>query len=457
MPASAPAAGADPRLGVLAGLLALARDVAQAPSEDLAAYAIVNQSFALAPYQMALLWRPSGLGAGRVSHVSGLATMEGDSPFVLWINALVAHRLEHDATARSAPASLSAADFPPRLAGQWDDWLPEHLLWLPLPAPAAPWPGVLCVARHEAFEPHEVALLREASLFFGQALWGWRRRHLDWRARLRGWRADRRVRRAAWLLAALLLLPLRQSVVVSGEVVPLTPLVLAAPADAPIRRVLVRPNQAVKAGQPLFELDDTGTRNRLAVARKSLEIAQADWLRSSQKGFADDNSRAEVAALSARIEEKQAELAYLGELTQRLLVRAPSDGVAVFSDALELTGRPVVTGEHIMTLSDPGQVALQAWLPPADAIALGAGAEMSLSLYTSPLGSLQARLEDSSYETQVTPDGGSAYRVRGRFVAGVTPPHLGLKGSVRLYGARAPLIYHMLRRPLVYLRRLAGI
>ncbi len=447
-------ASVDARADLLAGLLSLARDVSQARSEDLAAYAIVNQTFQLLPYHLALLWRPGDIGGGRITHASGLAKIEADSPFVLWMNALAAHRIAQTPEARTQAALLGPADFPERLASQWAEWLPAHLLWLPLPSPGEPWPGVMCLARATPFEAHEVALLQEAAIFYGHALWGWRRQHRNLRARLRKRWSSRRLRFGVLALSLLLLLPLRLSVVVSGEVVALAPLVLAAPADAPIREVMVRPNQAVKAGQPLFALDDAGVRNRLAVATKSLDIARADWLRSSQKGFADEGSRADVAALSARIEEKQAELAYLGELVQRLTVKAPLDGVVVFSDPLDLVGKPVVTGEHIMTLADPARVALQAWLPPAEAIALEPGAQMSLSLHTAPLSSVPATLGESSFETETAPEGGSAYRLRGRFTG--HPPQLGLKGTVRLYGERAPLAYHLLRRPLAALRRLVG-
>lgn len=441
---------------LLADLLSLTRDVVAARSEDLAAYAIVNQTYQLAPYHIALLWRPSGIGSGTVTHASGLAKIEADSPFVLWMNKLVAQRVASADSAMSEPASLSADDFPAALSEQWSDWLPASLLWLPLPAPAEPWPGVLCLARATPFSEHEVALLREASIFYGHALWGWQRKHVNWRARLRQRWRSKTARVVALLCAALLLLPLRLSVVVDGEVVALAPTVLAAPADAPIRQVAVRPNQVVKAGQVLYALDDASVRNRLAVAAKSLEIARADWLRSSQKGFTDDASRSDVGALSARIEEKQADVAYLQELSERLTVKAPRDGVVIFTDPLDLVGKPVVTGEHVMTLADPTRVALQAWLPPSDAIALAPGAAMSLSLYTAPLSSVPAWLEDSSYETQIAPEGGSAYRLRGRFDA-QHQPQLGLKGTVRLYGERAPLIYHMLRRPLASLRKLAGI
>jgi hypothetical protein len=446
---------AKAQLDLLAGLLALAKDVTQARSEDLAAYAIVNQSFQLLPYHLALLWRPMPGAGGQVSHASGLAKIEADSPFVLWFNALAAHRAGQDQALQMQAATLTAADFPAALASQWDDWLPAHLLWLPLPAPAEPWPGALCLARETPFEEGELAVLQEAAVFYGQTLWGWRRQQHDWRARLRQRWSSKRLRIAALCAGALLLVPFRMSVVVAGEVVALAPTVLAAPADAPIRQVLVRPNQSVKAGQLLYQLDDTAVRSRLAVAAKSLEIARADWLRSSQKGFSDDASRSDVAALSARIEEKQAELAYLNELSQRLAVKAPADGVVVFSDPLDLVGKPVVTGEHVMTLADPARVALQAWLPPADAIALAPGAEMRLSLFTAPLASVPASLEDSSYESELAPDGGSAFRLRGRF--GDDKPQLGLKGTVRLYGERAPLIYHMLRRPLAALRRFAGL
>ncbi|QYF92714.1 HlyD family efflux transporter periplasmic adaptor subunit [Massilia sp. PAMC28688] len=449
-------ADGQPGESVLAHLLALARDVTQAKSEDLASYAIVNQTFQLLPYHMAALWRPGDDGGGRITHASGLAKIEADSPFVMWLNALALAHLAGGAGSASAPAQLSAASVPEKLGSQWAEWLPAHLLWMPLPSPAEPWPGVLLLARETAFDASEVALLGEAAGLYGHALWGWQRRHRNWRARLRQLAARRRVRVGALLAASVLLLPLRLSVVVDGEVIAQAPIVLAAPADAPIREVMVRPNQAVKAGDVLYVLDDAGVRNRLAVAAKTLEIARADWLRSSQKGFADEASRSDVAALSARIEEKQAELGYLKELSQRLTVRAPAAGVVVFSDPLDLVGKPVVTGEHVMTLSDPARVALQAWLPPADAIALAPGAQMSLSLFTAPLGSVQATLEDSSYETEIAPQGHSAFRLRGRFAPGEAP-QLGLKGTVRLYGERAPLIYHMLRRPLAGMRRLLGV
>ena len=63
---------------LLADLLSLTRDVATARSEDLAAYAIVNQSFQLVPYHIALLWRPAPVGAGTLTHASGLAKVEAD-------------------------------------------------------------------------------------------------------------------------------------------------------------------------------------------------------------------------------------------------------------------------------------------------------------------------------------------------------------------------------------------
>ncbi len=436
-------------------LLTLARDVATAPSEDQAAWHIVNRSFELQPYRLAWLWRPSGPVGGQVSHASGLARVEQDSPFVVWA-ARLGRQLAAASDGQQAFRQLTVADVPPDLACEWQDWLPEYLLWIPLPAPAAPWPGALCLACDQPVTPEMQLLLQELALFYGQGLWGWQRQHRDWRSRWRAWRQRRAFRLAAWGLLACLLLPLRLSVVVPGEVVPAAPRALTAPTDVPVHSISVRPNEVVSAGQVLFRLDDTTTRNRLAVARQTLEIARAEWLRASQKGFGDDASRAEVATLNARIQEKQAEVAYLEELLERLTVRAPSDGVVVFGDPLELVGRPVQTGEQIMMLADPADVALVAWLPAADAIALQSGAEMRLSLYIRPLSSMTARVQDSSYETQLTDEGISAYRVRGQFEADSERPHLGLKGTVRLYGERLPLIYHLLRRPLAALRRQLG-
>ena len=85
-------------------------------------------------------------------------------------------------------------------------------------------------------------------------------------------------KRNRWMLAGLLVLslfvPVRLSVLAPAEVVALNAIAVAAPQDGVVGSFAVAPNAKVKAGDLLFSLDDSSLLNRLAVARKALEIAQ---------------------------------------------------------------------------------------------------------------------------------------------------------------------------------------
>ena len=132
--------------------------------------------------------------------------------------------------------------------------------------------------------------------------------------------------------------------------------------------------QAVKAGDRLFSLDDTTLRNRLEVARQSVAVADAELASASQMAFHDSASKAELAILTGRAQERRAELAAVQAQLARMEVTAPYDGIAVFADPDQWRGRPVATGERIMLLANPEKPGMLIHLPVSDAIALDQGA-----------------------------------------------------------------------------------
>ena len=155
------------------------------------------------------------------------------------------------------------------------------------------------------------------------------------------------------------------------------------------------------------------------------------------------------------MEQKRAERDYARDLLARAEVRAPRDGIAVFADAERWTGKPVQTGERLMELADPRQAELRIDLSVGDAIALEPGSEAVLLLDSDPLRRHVARLERAAYEAQTTAAGQLAYRLDAAFEE--APPRIGLRGTAKLYGDRAPLAYYLLRRPLVAARQSLGL
>jgi multidrug efflux pump subunit AcrA (membrane-fusion protein) len=425
----------------LAVLLGLEEQSRTAVSAAALAFVMVNDSRALVEYrQAALLTVDGGLTA-----VSGVASADRSTPFALWLERIW-RRL-----APTTPMAVSAADLEGEDAAEWGEWLPRHALWVPL----GPH-GTLMFARDGEWHEAEITLLARAAAIFAFA-WGAMHRPSAWRIWRRRLRETPRLR---WGLAAaaiaVLLLPVRLSVLAPAEIVPHAPAVVRAPLDGVVERVLVQPNQAVAAGDLLLELDRTTLVGRVEVARKARSSAQAEFDQVSQQAFFDPKAKAQLAVLKARIDERAAELAQLEGLLGRSQVRAPRSGTAVLDDPAEWNGRPVAVGERILMVADPAEVEVEIWLSPADLIALEPGAPVTVFLNAAPLSAVAARLLYVTYEAVPQPDGHWAHRVRAA-VASESAPTLGQKGTARLDGNRVPLIYWLLRRPLAVVRTTLGI
>ena len=273
----------------------------------------------------------------------------------------------------------------------------------------------------------------------------------------RRWQKLGTVKRSLLLLAvlAVLFIPVRQTALAPAEVIALDAEAMAAPLEGVVKAIHVRPNQAVKAGQPLFSLDDTTLRNRWEVARKSVAVADAELLAATQMAFQDSRNRAELATLTGRVQERRAELAAVQVQLARVNAVAPYDGIAVFADPDDWQGKPVVTGERVMLLANPDKPGLLIHLPVADAITLDPGAPVKLFLTVRPLSPLEGVITETSYQATLSPDGIASYRLRAS-VSG-EDIRIGLRGTAKLQGDRVVLGYYLMRRPLAKVREWTGL
>ena len=171
----------------------------------------------------------------------------------------------------------------------------------------------------------------------------------------------------------------------------------------------------------------------------------------------DQTGTAQLAILQGQLAEKQLEVAYLTELAERSLVSAHRQGVVLFDDPFEWIGRPVITGERVMVIADEREVELEAWLSPANAIALKDGSRIRMYLNADPLRPVQAELRYVGHEAVLRPDGQYAYRVRGNVPLLDDRNRIGLKGTAKLEGGQVPLVYWVMRRPLAAIRAWLGV
>lgn len=448
------------QLAGLSSLLQLGKRARDAASLAELGFVIVNETRQLLDYRQAALWMPDG----GVRAVSGLPEAERNTPYAQWLARLCDSQRGRLAAAAgqgaaAGPYTLEAAQLEADLAQDWQDWLPTHLLLAPMAVAnsGAPLTGLWLLAREQAWSEAELALLAELAATYAHA---WRQfmPRLSWRQRLRQSLGDVRHKRRIALGALLLaLLPVRLTVLAPAEVVPHNAFLVRAPLEGVIDRLYVKPNQAVTAGQPLFDLDTTSLRTRLGVAGKAYEAAAEEYRQSAQLAVSDDEKgRLEMTQRKGRMDEKAAELAYSEQLLARVQVKAPRAGVAVFADANDWVGKGVTIGERVMQIADPARVEIAIRLPVADAIELEPQAGVTLYLTTAPQYSYAAHVSYSAYRPEAGADNIVAYKMKAGFAAGESMPRLGLTGTAKLHGSWVPLSYYVLRRPLAAARQWIG-
>jgi multidrug efflux pump subunit AcrA (membrane-fusion protein) len=416
-------------------------------------FSIANETFGLFAYRQAFVWDLTD-GTPSLATVSGLAQVVSASPFAQWLERLGRVLQAHEGLDGE---HVTAEDLPDTVAADWAAWLPAYLLCFLIESPEGQRLGLVAFALDEPVPDPVQPWLARLPTAWGHAWWA-----LTGRRTRRAGRPLVTLLRWALPLAviAAMAIPVRLSVLAPAEIAPMQAFAVSAPMDGVIREFHVLPNQTVIAGQRLFTLDDTTLRSRREVALRQLAVARADALAAAQKAFDNAASRSELAVLEGRVAERQAEVASIDQQLGRIVVTAHKAGVVVFGDTLDWEGKPVVTGERIALLADPDDAGVLVWLPVADAITLEPGAPLRLFLQVAPTSPLHASVAQSSYQATLSPEGVASYRLRARFES-LSPEaarrvRIGLSGTAKLYGERAPLGYYLLRRPLAALREWTG-
>jgi hypothetical protein len=443
----------DAQLFGLSTLVQLLKRARRAATAQELGFVMVNETHALLPYRQAALWQRHARGAGKVLAVSGAALVERNAPFMLWLNPALA-KLDDE---RTGIRPVDAGSVGGELGVAWREWLPAHGLLVPLRVEGEPTLGMLLLARDQPWSDSDAHLMSELAEGYAYAWLRFRgRRRRSLLATLFG--RGRLVKLAlAAALVAVLSLPVTLSALAPAEVVALQPTIVRAPLEGVVDHFEVQPNDHVEAGQLLLTLDPRAIENKLDVANKALAVAEAEYRQAAQQAVFDDKSRALMAVLKGRAEQRRADVTYNQSLLDRVKVTATRSGLALYDDPNAWIGKPVAIGERLLEIADPEQAEIEIWLPVADAITLSPGADVDFFLNIAPESPLHATLRQSSYEATQSPAGLLGYRLKAKLSNATHPPRIGLKGTAKVYGERVSLFYYLLRRPLAAARQFVGL
>lgn len=427
----------------LAMLLQLQRKARSCEDLSRLAFLMVNETRSLLPYRQAALWfKP----ATRLEAVSGVAQLEANAPYLLWLKSLAQWQDTQTDTANTC-RRVTAQDVPELIANDWHQWCAGFGLWLPMQELGGLW-----LFREMAWLDAELVMLTELADAYVHA-WQALQPSVPWWQTLK---FGRKQRRWLWLLLVLVL-PVRQSVLAPAEIVAVDPILMRAPIDGVVSEFFVEANQTVKQGQLLLNLENTDIANRLDIASKALAVAEAEYRSNAQQAVFDNKSKADLSVLKSKIEQHQAEVAYMNDQLERSQLKAPEPGVVIFSDVQDWLGKPVSIGERIVQIANPQAVELEMQLPVADLINISNDDDAVMFLNSDPQHPLDAKVYYASYQAQLTTDNVLAYRLKARLQTSDTPPRIGLKGTARIYGQRVTLFYYVFRRPLASMRQWLGL
>lgn len=435
----------------LAELEGLAR---QAQSLRELGHHLANDAHGLLDYRQALVVANEPQ-RWRLLNISGLVSVDENTPYRVWLDSTLPWLRQQISSNELTWLELATVkETPEEIVAGLREWWPAGVCALPLTSRSGQLLGWVLFLLDQAPNTTQSVLLKRLALS-----WSYCWEMLMPKA---GFWQRFRERKNLWKLALIvlliLLIPIRQSALAPAEITSLDLQLVSAPLDGVIKSFHISPNATVKQGQPLFSLDDTTLLHQKAVAELAVAVADAELLAARQGAFNSNDSKAQLPTLQSRAQQRRAELETLRAQLQRMTVLAPRDGVAVFTDPNEWLGKPVVTGERVLQLANPEQLAMLIQLPVADAIELSVGTPVVLYLTVRPLSPLNGQILETSYQSTLSAEGIPSYRLRASVEKDDQAlARIGLKGTAKIKAGWSILGYEMFRRPLAALREFTGL
>lgn len=441
----------------LAGFVELEIEARKCETIDDLRFAIVNGPRRLAAFDQAFLAEPSASGTWSISRASSVAKVDRHTPYLRGLEAWLNHAEHAELLARCEPRQAQIAQETAEWGIRSKAFDLPYALWIPIKRRDGSLLAGLIALKRDNWRPQHTMLMMPLADMYGHSWEALGTRRIDLTAALRPrFKARRMGLLVSATLAVAAFLPVPMSALAPAEIVGADAALITAPLDGVIHDVALPPGASVRKGDVLVRFVDVKLRNDLEVAKRNRAVADSKYFRVIQSATSAQKDMQDIALAKSEVDVATAEMTSAEELLARSVVRAPRDGILVYTSKSDWIGKPVATGERIMEVADPANTEIRIELPVSDAMAIKPGGTVALFLDGSPLTALPGSVTRTSFRPVMSAEQQLAFRLYARFER-PDMHRVGLRGVARVSADDVPLWFYLFRRPISAMRQRFGL
>ncbi|QKF66921.1 RND family efflux system, membrane fusion protein [Arcobacter venerupis] len=422
-------------------------------------FQIVNETRGLVNYSQGILLTTDLREKYKVVAISDISVVDSTSPYIQWLEDVVddlnKNEKSKDIFIVDIKKDLNEVNFK-----SLSDFAPSNIVYIPLKnlKENIETNYIFVLFKEENWIENDILILKHLSFSLSYFLFAMRSCGILQSLKKISLK-NKYFKIVVIILFALMFLPVRLSVLAPLEVEAKNPYVVSSPLNAVIEEVKVFPNDKITKEQLLVKFDDVDFNNNYLVAKRTLDVANAELFSTKQSSFFDPKQKSQISQLENQVKLKEAELSYAKEQLDKTKIYAKEEGVAIINNPNDWKGKPVSTGERIFLIAKPENIELKIMLPVSDAIFLEENAIVKAFFDNDPTNSWNAKIKYISYKPELTEQNILSYKITANFDdmrENGYLPSIGLRGTAKIYSKKVTLFFYIFRKPITSVRQWIG-
>jgi hypothetical protein len=410
-------------------------------------FIIANKTQQIFPFKQSVFWTYRDGKIDLVS-ISGSGTLDRQGPYALWLKDIIRNKA-NDIHSHDIIEVKDDENSP-------QEWLKYHHYILPLWTEKDGLIGGLWIDNDMLIYDEGSELLFELTDHYAHCLSLLFARESRKRSFLSFGQASS-LKKCAIIAAILLFFcPVQLKITAPAEIVAANPVIVTAPFDGILDDIHVTAGENVKEGDHIATMDKTTLQAQKDSAEQSFKTSQTALSRAGFESLRTAERKSDLQALRSEIATKKIEFDYAADLLKDADIKAPKDGVAIFSDASSLKGKPMRAGERILLIANPEDSELLIRVPADSLLPISVDDPVTFYLNTAPLNNHDAVITSMGYQASADSDGLLTYKIRAD-IQDKNNLRIGWKGTAKIKSSWSILGYALLRRPLIAFRNLTGL